>query len=55
MITLRYRLKNLKVQAAEKEFKQGDDHLPGRLLYRVRRCGERFARRSRRSALQRWP
>jgi hypothetical protein len=28
MITLRYRLKDLKVQAAEKEFKQGDTTLP---------------------------
>ena len=28
MITLRYRLKDLKVQAAEKEFKQGDAHVP---------------------------
>ena len=34
MITLRYRLKDLKVQAAEKEFKQGDGHLPGRLVHR---------------------
>jgi hypothetical protein len=28
MITLRYRLKDLKVQAAEKEFKQGDTTFP---------------------------
>ena len=28
MITLRYRLKDLKVQAAEKEFKQGDAPFP---------------------------
>ena len=28
MITLRYRLKDLKVQAAEKEFKQGDVTFP---------------------------
>src|SRR5207244_12810301 len=28
MITLRYRLKELKVQAAEKEFKQGDTTFP---------------------------
>ncbi len=28
MITLRYRLKNLKVQAAEREFKQGATTFP---------------------------
>ena len=28
MITLRYRLKDLKVQAVEKEFKQGDITFP---------------------------
>src|SRR2546428_10605451 len=35
LITLRYRLKDLKVQAAEKEFKQGDTTLPaGTLIIR---------------------
>ena len=50
MITLRYRLKDLKVQAAEKEFKQGDVDLPGRIVHRRRRRRRRVqARRSKRS------
>ena len=38
MITLRYRLKDFKIQATEKEFKQGDLTLPGRLVRHRRRC-----------------
>ena len=40
MITLRYRLKELKVQATEKEVRAGRRHLPGRLVHRQRRCGD---------------
>ena len=50
MITLRYRLKDLKVQAAEKEFKQGDVTFPAGLVRRLGRCGESQEPPSRRSA-----
>ena len=55
MITLRYRLKDLKVQAAEKAFKQGDVDVPGGLVRRspaTRRA--RRDRPSRPSASRRW-
>ena len=44
MITLRYRLKDLKVQAAEKAFKQGDVDLSRRFVRRLRRCRARQGR-----------